>query len=67
MKIAILTGPKEFQFQDEQLPALLPDEVLVQVAACGVCTSELDVWEGKEFLHERREGKKEARQPDCGK
>lgn len=47
MKIAILTGPKEFQFQEEQLPALLPDEVLVQVAACGVCTSELDVWEGK--------------------
>lgn len=47
MKIAILSGPKEFQFQDEQLPALLPDEVLVQVAACGVCTSELDVWEGK--------------------
>ena len=47
MKIAILTGPKEFQFQDEPLPALLPDEVLVQVAACGVCTSELDIWEGK--------------------
>lgn len=47
MKIAILTGPKEFKFQDEPLPALLPDEVLVRVAACGVCTSELDMWEGK--------------------
>jgi len=47
MKIAILTGPKEFQFQDEPLPSLLPDEVLIQVAACGVCTSELDMWEGK--------------------
>jgi len=47
MKIAILTGPKEFEFQEEPLPALLPDEVLVQVAACGVCTSELDMWEGK--------------------
>ena len=47
MKIAMLTGPKEFQLQEETLPALLPDEVLVQVAACGVCTSELDVWEGK--------------------
>ena len=47
MKIAILTGPKEFQFQEEQVPALQPDEVLVQVAACGVCTSELDIWEGK--------------------
>ena len=47
MKIAILTGPKEFQFQEEQLPALLPEEVLIRVAACGVCTSELDVWEGR--------------------
>jgi 2-desacetyl-2-hydroxyethyl bacteriochlorophyllide A dehydrogenase len=47
MKIAILTGPKEFQFQEEQLPELQPDEVLVRVAACGVCTSELDMWEGK--------------------
>jgi 2-desacetyl-2-hydroxyethyl bacteriochlorophyllide A dehydrogenase len=47
MKIAILTGPKEFQFQEEQLPALHPDQVLVRVAACGVCTSELDMWEGK--------------------
>jgi 2-desacetyl-2-hydroxyethyl bacteriochlorophyllide A dehydrogenase len=47
MKIAILTGPKEFQFQDEKLPELLPDDALVKVAACGVCTSELDIWEGK--------------------
>ncbi len=47
MKIAILNGPKKFQVQDEPLPALLPDEVLVRVAACGVCTSELDMWEGK--------------------
>lgn len=47
MKIAILSGPKEFQFQDEQLAALQADEVLVRVAACGVCTSELDMWEGK--------------------
>ena len=47
MKIAVLTGPKEFQLREESTPALLPDEVLVQVAACGVCTSELDMWEGK--------------------
>ena len=47
MKIAILTGPKEFQFQEESLPALSPDDVLVKVAACGVCTSELDMWEGR--------------------
>ena len=47
MKIAVLTGPKKFDFQEEILSPLLPDEVLVHVAACGVCTSELDMWEGK--------------------
>jgi 2-desacetyl-2-hydroxyethyl bacteriochlorophyllide A dehydrogenase len=47
MKIASLTGPKEFQLNEEPLPALLPDDVLVRVTACGVCTSELDLWEGK--------------------
>ncbi len=51
MKIAILTGPKEFKFEEQELPALLPDEVLVQVAACGVCTSELDMWEGRAGSH----------------
>jgi 2-desacetyl-2-hydroxyethyl bacteriochlorophyllide A dehydrogenase len=47
MKIAVLTAPKKFEFQDELLSPLLPDEVLLKVAACGVCTSEMDVWEGK--------------------
>ena len=51
MKIAVLTGPKEFQFEEQKLPELLPDEVLVQVAACGVCTSELDMWEGRAGGH----------------
>jgi L-iditol 2-dehydrogenase len=46
MKIAILTGPKEFELRDEPRPTPLPDEVLVQVAACGVCTGEMDMWEG---------------------
>ena len=46
MKIAMLTGPKEFEIRDEPLPTPLPDELLVQVAACGVCTGEMDMWEG---------------------
>src|SRR5262245_32631287 len=47
MKIAILSAPQTFEIADEPLPAIQPDEVLVRVAACGVCTSELDMWEGK--------------------
>src|SRR6266511_1223748 len=47
MKIAALRGPHEFEVIDTPMPEIAPDEVLLRVAACGVCTSELDQWEGK--------------------
>src|SRR5215216_269588 len=47
MKIAALRAPREFEVMDAPLPEIAPDEVLLRVAACGVCTSELDQWEGK--------------------
>ena len=47
MKIAVLYGPRDFQINEQPIPAIQPDEVLLRVAACGVCTSELDQWEGK--------------------
>lgn len=47
MKIAMLRGPRDFELLEEPVPELQADEVLVRVVACGVCTSELDMWEGK--------------------
>jgi 2-desacetyl-2-hydroxyethyl bacteriochlorophyllide A dehydrogenase len=47
MKIAVLRAPLEFEVIDTPTPKIGPDEVLLRVAACGVCTSELDQWEGK--------------------
>ncbi|HEX9617140.1 MAG TPA: zinc-binding dehydrogenase [Anaerolineales bacterium] len=47
MNIALLRGPREFVLNEEPVPEIKPDEVLVRVASCGVCTSELDMWEGK--------------------
>ena len=47
MKIAILSAPQTIEIADEPVPTIQPDEVLVRVSACGVCTSELDMWEGK--------------------
>jgi L-iditol 2-dehydrogenase len=47
VKIAVLASPHEFDVLDEPMPAIGPDEVLVRVANCGVCASELDMWEGK--------------------
>ena len=47
MKIAELVGPKQFLIKDEPIPQIEADELLVRVTACGVCTSEMDMWEGK--------------------
>ncbi len=47
MKIAMLRGRREFEIVEEPVPAIGQGQVLVRVAACGVCTSELDMWDGK--------------------
>ncbi|MQA24240.1 MAG: alcohol dehydrogenase catalytic domain-containing protein [Micromonosporaceae bacterium] len=47
MKIAVLTAPGTFEIADEPPPTCGPDEILVRVAACGVCASELDTWQGR--------------------
>jgi L-iditol 2-dehydrogenase len=47
VKIAVLTGPRRFEIVEEPVPGIAPDEVLVRTAACGVCASELDIWEGR--------------------
>jgi threonine dehydrogenase-like Zn-dependent dehydrogenase len=46
VKIAVLRAPQTFEVIEEPAPQIEPDEVLVRVAACGVCTSELDMWAG---------------------
>lgn len=46
MRIATLHEPGRFEIVDEPVPPVGPDDVLVRVAACGVCTSELDMWRG---------------------
>ncbi len=47
MRTAILQAPREFEFAEEPVPQIADDEVLVRVAYCGVCTSELDMWTGE--------------------
>jgi threonine dehydrogenase-like Zn-dependent dehydrogenase len=46
MHIAALEAPGRFELKDEPVPEIAPDEVLVRVAACGVCASELDMFAG---------------------
>jgi threonine dehydrogenase-like Zn-dependent dehydrogenase len=47
VKIAVLEAPRHLALADEPVPTPGPDEVLVRVANCGVCASELDMWEGR--------------------
>jgi threonine dehydrogenase-like Zn-dependent dehydrogenase len=47
VKIAVLRAPQEIEVVDEPVPEPGRDEVLLRVASCGVCASELDMWEGR--------------------
>jgi threonine dehydrogenase-like Zn-dependent dehydrogenase len=44
VKIAVLRGREAFEIEDADVPSIAPDEVLVRVAASGVCASELEPW-----------------------
>lgn len=46
MRLAVLTAPESFRIVEEPTPEIGPEEVLLRVAACGVCTSELDMYRG---------------------
>jgi L-iditol 2-dehydrogenase len=46
MRTAILETPGRFVIAEEPVPEIAPDEVLLRVAACGVCASELDMFAG---------------------
>jgi L-iditol 2-dehydrogenase len=50
MRMAVLNGPERFDLVEEPVPAIAPDEVLLKVAACGVCASELDMFRGQSEL-----------------
>jgi L-iditol 2-dehydrogenase len=47
MKQAVLQSPGRFEIVEAAVPEPKPDELLVRVAACGVCASELDMFTGQ--------------------
>lgn len=46
MKCAVFHGKKDIRVEERTIPELNPDEVLVQVMACGVCGSDVHIYEG---------------------
>lgn len=47
MRAAILIKPGEFRIEDRPIPKFGDNEVLVKTTICGICTGEIDMWEGK--------------------
>ncbi len=50
MKALVWEGPREMSLHDEPVPSAAPDEVLVEVAYCGICGSELSGYLGHNAL-----------------
>ena len=44
---AVLTAPKRVELRTTEHGELAPNDVLVRVVSCGVCSSELPVWRGE--------------------
>jgi threonine dehydrogenase-like Zn-dependent dehydrogenase len=50
MKSAVLSAPRQIEVRDIPLPELAAGEVLVRLRGCGVCASNLPVFEGREWF-----------------
>ncbi len=46
MRLAVLSAPRRLELVEEPVPEPAPGELLLRVAGCGVCASELDMWVG---------------------
>lgn len=48
MKSAVFHGKHDIRVEEREIPALEPDEALIKVMACGVCGSDLHIYEGEQ-------------------
>jgi 2-desacetyl-2-hydroxyethyl bacteriochlorophyllide A dehydrogenase len=51
MTAAVLVAPRQFEIQQVTLPRPAAHEVLVRVEGCGLCGSNLPVWEGRPWFN----------------
>ncbi len=50
MIAAVLTKPRTIELQKVQLPIIKENEVKIKVQGCGVCSSSIPLWEGREWF-----------------
>ncbi len=51
MRVAVVTAPGTVELVDEPTPAPGPDELVVEVAACGLCTMERRLFVGEKQIY----------------
>lgn len=49
-RVAVLDAPRSARIELRELPAIGPRQVRVRLAGCGVCGSNLPVWEGRPWF-----------------
>jgi L-iditol 2-dehydrogenase len=47
MRVAVLNAPRRLELVEQPVREPDPGELLLRVTSCGVCASELDMWEGR--------------------
>jgi threonine dehydrogenase-like Zn-dependent dehydrogenase len=50
MKSAVIAAPQQIVFEELSIPQPSSNEVLIQMEGCGICASNLPVWEGREWF-----------------
>ena len=57
MRAVVIAGPKKLVISEALTPEPAAHEIRVRIEGCGVCASNLDVWEGRNwFSYPRRAG-----------
>jgi threonine dehydrogenase-like Zn-dependent dehydrogenase len=50
MRAAVFAGPHDIQIREAPIPEPAPNQVRVHLEGCGVCASNLPVWEGRPWF-----------------
>jgi len=51
MRVGVITGPGEVELRTTPTPEVGPDDVLIEIGACGVCTLERRMFAGEKKLY----------------
>ncbi len=51
MTAAILSKPGHFELRQTPEPSINPNEIKIRVEGCGICSSSIPLWEGREWFN----------------